>query len=433
MPSPGFGAEWGQNFGGGGVVYLTNLSPPADSLVPPSNTISFTIGVQGSLIDLSTVQISINAQQVFSGFTALFNGINEIEIVGVSNLAGLFEIQTNFDHGLSTGQGVTIQGAVGSPINGGWIVTFVDTTHFTLQDSTFSGTWTSGGILSLPPAFTIPFVLSSYSYDAPNNGYTFIIQSGIEYPSVFTVEVVVDTTDGGTSTQTYQLFSTIPVVYPPMPYGVPLGNIPLDSFSGEAKAGLLASGQGQVFFSPALPTANIGSQIDVDSLETVVQAFDVYNPDPTVSTNCRPWLWGPPKGLKITNVTNNGGQFEITTSDPITFISGTTVNIMGISSTGGIPASINAVWTVTITGINTFTLDGSVFVGAYSGGGIAIPLELSLDRPFPPTFDPANYLPVWNSWVVPNQAPFVYLKTTQATATGILTDIPTGNKTVILY
>jgi len=433
MPSPGFGAEWGLNFGGGGVIYLTNLNPAADSLVPINNEIIFTIGVQGSLIDLSTVQISINSQLAFSGFTALFNGVTEIQIIGVSSLGGLFEIQTNVAHGLTTGQGVTIQGAIGSPVNGAWIVTFIDATHFTLQGSTFSGTWTSGGILSLPPAFTTHYVLSNYSYDIVNNGYTFTFVSGIEYPSMFMVEVIANTTDGGISTQTYQLLSVIPVAYPPMPYGVPLGNIPLDSFSGEAQSGLLASGRGQVFFSPALPIANIGSQIDVDSLETVVKASDTYNADPTVSSNNRPWLWGPPKGLKITNVTSSGGQFEITTSDPITFISGTTATIMGVTGTGGMTAAINAVWTVTVTGVNTFTLDGSVFVGAYVSGGIAIPLELSLERPFPPTFDPASYFPVWNSWVVPNQAPFVYLKTTQATATGILTDIPTGDRTVILY
>src|SRR5271157_937493 len=188
MPSPGFGAEWGLNYGGGGVIYLTNLNPAPDSLVPSNNEIIFTVGVQGDLIDLSTVQITINSQLAFSGFTALLNGIVEIQIIGVSNLGGLFEIQTNVAHGLTTGQGITIQGAVGSPINGAWTVTFVDATHFTLQSSVFSGIWTSGGILSLPPSFTAPFVLSNYSYDIPNNGYTFTLVSGIEYPSVFTVE-----------------------------------------------------------------------------------------------------------------------------------------------------------------------------------------------------------------------------------------------------
>ena len=142
--------------------------------------------------------------------------------------------------------------------------------------------------------------------------------------------------------------------YPPAPLGIPLGDIPLDNFSGQPSRGSPPTPNigGQVFFSPAL-APNSGSQIDVDSVETVVQASDSYDPDPAKSSNNRPWLWGPPKGP--------------------------------------------------------------------SG------------RAYPPDIDLSNYLPVWNSWVVPNQAPFVYLKTTQATATGVLVDVPTGDTTIILY
>ena len=143
-------------------------------------------------------------------------------------------------------------------------------------------------------------------------------------------------------------------IYPPTPLGVPLGDVPLDNFSGQPPRASPSPGVGgQVFFSPALQVPNSGSQIDVDSVETVVHASDTYNPDPTKSSNNRPWLWGPPRGP--------------------------------------------------------------------SG------------RAFPPDIDLVNYLPVWNSWLVANQAPFVYLKTTQATATGILVDVPTGHVTIILY
>jgi hypothetical protein len=90
--------------------------------------------------------------------------------------------------------------------------------------------------------------------------------------------------------------------YPPTPLGVPLGEVPLDDFSGQPSLGSPPTPGigGQVYFSPALPAPNTGSQIDVNSVETVVHAADQYNPAPTPASpnpasNGRPWLWGPPK------------------------------------------------------------------------------------------------------------------------------------------
>jgi hypothetical protein len=350
MPQPGFGGNFGSNYGGGGVIYLTNLSPEPGGTIPPDNTISFTVGVQGSLIDLSSVQITISAQAVFSGFTPIGG-----YIVGVADNVGLFEITTSTAHGLSTGQQVNIIGAVGAPINGTWTVTFNSLTQFTLQGSSYVAGYASGGLVSLPPAFTTDFITSSYAYSVPDNGYTFTIVSSGTLPLNVVVNVVANTTDGGTSNQTYTLGAVQPVVYPPTPLGVPLVNVPLGMLSGEAQTGILAGGQGQVFFSPALPAPNTGSQLDVQTVETDVRAADSYNPAPPGrNSNNRPWLWGPPTAVP--------------------------------------PA-----------------------------------------RAYPPDFVLGIYEPTWNSWNVPNQAPFVFLKTTQAQATGVLTDVPTGHTTIILY
>jgi len=148
--------------------------------------------------------------------------------------------------------------------------------------------------------------------------------------------------------------------YPPPTLGVPLGGISLDDFSGEPSRGSPPTPNvgGQVYFSPALPVPNTGSQIDIDSVETVVHAADSYSPSltpasPNPASNNRPWLWGPPK--------------------------------------------------------------------APSG------------RAYPPDFNIPFYEPVWNSWLVANQAPFVWLTTSQATVIGTLTDVPTGHVTIILY
>ena len=360
MPTPGFGAEFGNNFGAGGVIYLTNLSPEPDTNI--SSSINFTVGVQGGLIDLSTVQITINSQLVFSGFTAVGGHIVNV----TSN--GEYIIWTESNHGLVTGNQVNIEGALSSstgaglpssPINGVWTITFISPNQFALQGSTYEPGWTGGGLVSLPPSFTLDYLASSYSYSIPDNGYSFVIFSSVPYASQVTITVSASTVDGGTSVQTYQLTAVQPIIYPPMPYGVPLDNISINTFSGEVEspsafAGLLANGNGQVFFSPALPEPNSGSQIDLDYLETVVRAEDSYKSDPTHSDNNRPWLWGPP----------------------------------------------------------------------LSGVGY---------RLFPPNYDIAEYYPVWNSWnQAPTTAPFTPLKTTQATATGVFTDVPTGNITIIL-
>jgi hypothetical protein len=351
MPAPGWGAEFGQNFGAGGVVYLTNLAPEPGGLVPSDNSIRFTIGVQGGLIDLSSVQITISSQLAFSGFTAI------TQISSVTNNGGLFEIQTLANHGLSTGQEITISGAVGAPVNGVWFVTVIDSTHFALNGSIYSAGYTSGGEISLPPSFSSDFSASSYEHSVPDNGYSFVLISSVQYPQVISVVVTANTLDGGSSTQSYQVASTVQVIYPPMTYGIPLDNIPLDSFSGEVQTGILAGNMGQIFFSPALPVANTGSQLDVDSVETVVRAADSYDADPTNSNNLRPFLWGPPP-----------------------------------------------------------------------------PPAIVPTREYPPDMSVSNYLPVWNSWNAgPGKSVYGTLKTSQATATGILTDVPTGKQTVILY
>jgi hypothetical protein len=274
MPTPGWGAEFGSNFGGGGVIYLTNLVPQPNNFIPSDQSIRFTIGVQAGLIDLSTVQITVSTHLAFDGSTA---------------------------------------------------------------------------------TFAPDFAASTYSYSVADNGYSFVLLSDLTYPATVTIVVTANTLDGATTTQSYQVNSAVPVVYPPTPLNVPLNSVSIAKFSGEAQSGVLAGGSGQVFFSPALLVANTGSQLDVDSVEMTVHAADTYNADPTSSDNNRPFLWGPPP---------------------------------------------------------------------------AVPTG----RAFPPDMDPVNYLPVWNSWVLgPSVAPFGTLKTTQATATGVLTDIPTGDQTIILY
>lgn len=62
--SVGYGANVGQNWGGGGVIYVANLNPANGGLLPPSGYFQFTVGVQGALVDITKVQITVNGTEL---------------------------------------------------------------------------------------------------------------------------------------------------------------------------------------------------------------------------------------------------------------------------------------------------------------------------------------------------------------------------------
>lgn len=110
-----------------------------------------------------TLQILANAFQFFTWLTGdnstqgcqvgmcipyLRAGQTATAIGNVSNSSGLIEITTSTAHGLTTGMNVSLWGIGGSTLaNGTWVVTVIDSTHFTLNGSTFSGSYTSGGLV----------------------------------------------------------------------------------------------------------------------------------------------------------------------------------------------------------------------------------------------------------------------------------------------
>ncbi len=81
-------------------------------------------------------------------------------ITGVAdNGAGLIRI-TAVGHGYTTGNGVTIRGVGGVPIaNQIWPrITVIDADHFDLVGSTFSGTYTSGGVVNKTVEVATPYL-----------------------------------------------------------------------------------------------------------------------------------------------------------------------------------------------------------------------------------------------------------------------------------
>jgi hypothetical protein len=62
---------------------------------------------------------------------------------------GLVKVTTTAAHGFETGDIVQLSGTVGTvEANGQWIVTVIDTTHFTLNNSTFFNAYVSGGTVT---------------------------------------------------------------------------------------------------------------------------------------------------------------------------------------------------------------------------------------------------------------------------------------------
>jgi hypothetical protein len=87
--------------------------------------------------------------------TPLVRGVN-----GATNVGGGIKISTSSAHLFSTADIVTCADVGGVPnANGTFAITVVDSTHFTLNFSTFAGAYTSGGTAtdySLTPAATLP-------------------------------------------------------------------------------------------------------------------------------------------------------------------------------------------------------------------------------------------------------------------------------------
>jgi hypothetical protein len=69
----------------------------------------------------------------------------------------------------------------------------------------------------------------------------------------------------------------------------------------------------------------------------------------------------------ITNCVSDGGQIEITTATANNWLTGNTINILGVQGT----TEANGAWTITAVDPTDAVLQGSSFVNSYTGGGSA--------------------------------------------------------------
>lgn len=72
--------------------------------------------------------------------------------------------------------------------------------------------------------------------------------------------------------------------------------------------------------------------------------------------------------LTVTNVTNSGGKFLVTTSTAHGYNTGESIWINAVGGT----TTANGVWNITVVSTTTFILDNSVFAGVYTAGGTSV-------------------------------------------------------------
>lgn len=68
----GYGASYGNNYGGGGIISVFAISPTPNSLLDDGYPIDFTIGVSGSMIDLESIHITVGGEPAFDGSSTSF-------------------------------------------------------------------------------------------------------------------------------------------------------------------------------------------------------------------------------------------------------------------------------------------------------------------------------------------------------------------------
>lgn len=104
----------------------------------------------------------------------------DLSISNVTNGIGLITI-TCSNHGLFTGDAVTITGVVGVPANGVWNITKVDNNTFTLNGSIFSGSYVSGGSVDFNSTSIgfmpgqVAYGVNDYEFSSANNTETVIL------------------------------------------------------------------------------------------------------------------------------------------------------------------------------------------------------------------------------------------------------------------
>lgn len=114
----------------------------------PSNAPLFADNAGNVVIGLNG---SVAIQDLAGTFVGFLGVVAQapVNIIGVTNAAGLIQIETSAPHNYVTGDTVSVLAVPGvTSANGDHVITVVDATHFTENGSAFSGAYTSGGTVA---------------------------------------------------------------------------------------------------------------------------------------------------------------------------------------------------------------------------------------------------------------------------------------------
>jgi hypothetical protein len=226
------------------------------------------------------------------------------------------------NHGYKTGQKIIITGVGGvTAANGNWTITVIDPNTFTLNGSIGSGAYTSGGV-----AVNLDWG-GCHVWISPDN----------------------------------QNYLQVGAMYGPSRMGVLTAQ--LISSSDPDTTHTLA-----VDITQSTGTLNSGTQSDCDNFRTLcyVDGELISYEDTTLTGSFKYDLGAHGTAQTIIGATN-ASPIQITIANHGLGTGETVV----VASVGG-NAAANGTWVITVTGANTFTLNGSTGNGAYTSGGTAV-------------------------------------------------------------
>ena len=125
---------------------------------------------QGALFRVVT-SYDTSSQLTLSSVTGLSSNVNLNVSTCADNGSGLIRVTTTTGHSLSSNNGVTIAGVLGTTeANGDWVITVIDSTNFDLLNSTFTNAYVSGGTVKNEITI-LPGIYSEIQYQLIHGGY----------------------------------------------------------------------------------------------------------------------------------------------------------------------------------------------------------------------------------------------------------------------
>ena len=347
-----------------------------------------------SALAFTTAQVTAVLQSVRDS-VAKAAGVGPLMFTNVAQstdptLAGLISVTTATAHGLATGTQVFVAGVTGmTNANGIFTVSVTDATSFILDGSTANGTWLGGGaviagLADLLPSLTAtiqPVILAAL---VTATGVTAdVVTPVLTKTGLLTLD---ETTVGGLLIQA----SVDPTQFPTL----------VTAFTQVAKASALftALSLSPATFTFLVQNASTFRWLDPSSLpvvpvatssypafEALLQALKLQQRQAARTPKFFDVLtqWLQPGQLPADIATaiagpvipvagaSNATPIEIATAAPHGLPSGVQVTISGVVGN----TSANGTFTITVTGANSFTLDGSSGNGDWVSGGVVSALD----------------------------------------------------------